>query len=282
MTDAGDDLGPVLLDRLAGAATVAPLASGEVDGDRLGGQGQPGRHALDDDPEARGRATPRRSGSGTRVGHAPQPAAAGRRRRRLALGRLRSPARAGLLRASACMSSSGAGWPVHSVNAAAPWWRSISSPSAAASPAATRVAEQPRRGCRSRSRTSRSGGRSSPGIGVSSACEADRGRVDEDPGLRQLRLDDRLVPGHRPELHVGGAPAEVLDQASARWRCRLKTTIRRKPSVMSPWTTARAPPPAPRTTAWRGIFCRPTRRVEGDLEAGHVGVVADQPLALAA
>ena len=35
------------------------------------------------------------------------------------------------------MTSSGAGWPVHSVNAAAPWWSSIVSPSAVAQPAAS-------------------------------------------------------------------------------------------------------------------------------------------------
>ena len=46
---------------------------------------------------------------------------------RLALGRARPPARASA--SFACISSSGAGWPVHSVNAAAPWWSSISSPS---------------------------------------------------------------------------------------------------------------------------------------------------------
>ena len=36
-----------------------------------------------------------------------------------------------------CMSSSGAGLPVHNVNAAAPWWRSINSPSWTVEPAAS-------------------------------------------------------------------------------------------------------------------------------------------------
>ena len=43
VADAAEDLGPVLLDRLARAAAVAPLAAGEVDGEVVGGQGEPGR-----------------------------------------------------------------------------------------------------------------------------------------------------------------------------------------------------------------------------------------------
>ena len=60
--------------------------------------------------------------------------------------------------------------------------------------------------------TSRSGGISSAGIGLSSPCEADGRGVDEDLRLGQLGLDDRLVPGHRPQLHVGRAPAEEADE----------------------------------------------------------------------
>ena len=41
------------------------------------------------------------------------------------------------------MTSSGAGWPVHSVNAAAPWWSSISSPSAVVAAGRRGVAQQP-------------------------------------------------------------------------------------------------------------------------------------------
>ena len=51
VADAGDDVGGVVLDRLAGAAPVAALAAGEVDRQLLGRQGEPGRHALDDHAE---------------------------------------------------------------------------------------------------------------------------------------------------------------------------------------------------------------------------------------
>ncbi len=53
MADAAEDLGPVLLDRLAGAAAVAALAPGQVHGERVGGQAQPGRDALERDAEGR-------------------------------------------------------------------------------------------------------------------------------------------------------------------------------------------------------------------------------------
>jgi len=48
----------------------------------------------------------------------------------------------------------------------------------------------------------------------------------------------------------------TIDSARCRWR--LNTTIRWKPPRIRPRTTAREPPPAPRTTAVRGIFCLPT------------------------
>ena len=53
VADAADDLGPVLLDRLARAAAVAALAAGQVDRELVGRQRQPGRHALDRDAERR-------------------------------------------------------------------------------------------------------------------------------------------------------------------------------------------------------------------------------------
>ena len=53
VADAGDDLGPVLLDRLARAAAVAALAAGEVDGELVGRQREPGRDALERDAERR-------------------------------------------------------------------------------------------------------------------------------------------------------------------------------------------------------------------------------------
>ena len=53
---------------------------------------------------------------------------------------------------------------------------------------------------------------SSAGIGVSSLARPDGCRVDDDPGLRELGLDDRLVPRHRAQLHVGRAPREELHE----------------------------------------------------------------------
>ena len=62
--------------------------------------------------------------------------------------------------------------------------------------------------------------------------------------------------------------AKCLTMPSAGCRCRLNTTIRWKPSRMRPYTTAREPPPAPRTTAWRGIFCFPTSLSRATLNPG--------------
>ena len=42
-------------------------------------------------------------------------------------------------------------------------------------------------------------------------CRPTDGGVDEHLRLGQLGLDDRLVPGHRPQLHVGRAPGEEAD-----------------------------------------------------------------------
>ena len=53
VADAGEDLGLVLFDRLAGAATVALLSPGKVDRERLGGQREAGRDALDRDAQGR-------------------------------------------------------------------------------------------------------------------------------------------------------------------------------------------------------------------------------------
>ena len=51
--DAAEDLGAVVLDRLARAAPVPALAAGEVDRERVLGQRQPGRDALDGGAERR-------------------------------------------------------------------------------------------------------------------------------------------------------------------------------------------------------------------------------------
>ena len=132
MPDAAQDPRPVVLDGLARAATVAALATGEVDGEVVLGEREAGGHAFDhgaqhrpvalagrDEPEAlhvaAGAGQP---AAGSAAGSAPEASAAG------------SPSadRRPLARASASaapMTSSGAGWPVHRLNAAAPWWSSI-------------------------------------------------------------------------------------------------------------------------------------------------------------
>src|SRR5207249_3892995 len=51
--DARDDPGPVVLDRLPGASTVATLAPGEIDDEVVLGQGEAGRDAIEGDPERR-------------------------------------------------------------------------------------------------------------------------------------------------------------------------------------------------------------------------------------
>ena len=51
VADARDDLGPVVLDRLARPATVAALAPGEIDREHVGRQREPGRDAVERDPE---------------------------------------------------------------------------------------------------------------------------------------------------------------------------------------------------------------------------------------
>ena len=98
------------------------------------------------------------------------------------------------------------------MNAAAPWWSSISSPSATVAPAACGVAQQPRPGVdevEDEQVAVQRLGRDRRSSLVSPIEVA----LIEDAGLGQLRLDDRFVPGHRPQLHVRGAPPEVLDQA---------------------------------------------------------------------
>ena len=61
---------------------------------------------------------------------------------------------------------------------------------------------------------------------------------------------------------------KCLTSDSPRCRWRLNTITRWKPSRIRPWTTARAPPPAPSTTAWRGIFWRPTSLSRASLKPG--------------
>ena len=53
VADTSEDLGPVLLDRLAGTTSIASLSASQIDGDRLRRDGQSGRDALDRGPEGR-------------------------------------------------------------------------------------------------------------------------------------------------------------------------------------------------------------------------------------
>ena len=82
--DAGQDLRPVLLDRLARAAPVPALAPREVDGDVVLGQREPGRHPLDDRAE--------RGAVALAGGQEPEAVHGSRRRCRRAAVRPRAPA----------------------------------------------------------------------------------------------------------------------------------------------------------------------------------------------
>src|SRR4029079_2518778 len=130
VADATEDLGPILLDLLARAAAVALLPTGEVRRDRVLGPSKARRDALDGDAEggsmrlARSEEAERGHSAAATAGSPVGSPSAERR----------PPARASP--SFDCISSSGAGWPVHNVNAAAPWWRSISSPSRVVAPAA--------------------------------------------------------------------------------------------------------------------------------------------------
>ena len=164
-------------------------------------------------------------------------------------------------RSSVSVSTSmGAGCPVHSSNAAALWLMSITSPfwTAAAPAAAASRSSRLWRGVYSRSSTISSGGSSSAGMGVSSGTRptelaltsslvraSSASSTDSCHGLARSSMCAALLPKCRT-------------RPSARWRWRLNTMTCWKPEVMSACTTARAAPPAPRTTAALGIFCLPT------------------------
>ena len=275
VADAAEDLGAVLLDRLARAAAVAPLAAGQVDREVVLGQrrGRPGTPSIVtpsagpcDSPAVRKRKAVTRplAAAGSPVG---SPSA-----------ERRPPARASA--SFACISSSGAGWPVHSVNAAAPWWSSISSPSAVVAPGRRGVAQQPRPGVdqvEHEQLVVEDLGRDRAHV----AGQPDRRRVDEDLGLGELGLDDRLVPGHRPQLHVRGAPAEVLDQPLG----AVEVAVEHDDPLEALADEAVDDGPGAAAGAEHDRLARhllpADELVERDLEARHVGVVADEPLALA-
>ncbi len=177
------------------------------------------------------------------------------------------------------MSSSGADWPVHRVNAAAPWWRSIDLAVGRGVAGRDRVAEQPR-----------------PAVDEVEdeevrrqqlardrrfvAVEPDRRGVDQDPGLRQLGLDDRLVPGHRPQLHVGGAPGEMLDQALGPVEVPVEHDDPGEALGDQPVDHGSRAAAGTEDDRLAGHLLLADEAIEGDPEARHVGVVADQPLAL--
>jgi hypothetical protein len=48
---AGNDLRPILFDRLAGAPTIASLAPSQIDGQRVGRKGKARRYPLEGDAE---------------------------------------------------------------------------------------------------------------------------------------------------------------------------------------------------------------------------------------
>src|SRR6185369_8258432 len=162
VADAARDVRLVVLDRLARTAAVATLASGEVDRQVIRPERQPGGHALDRDrqrPAMRFAGRQPAQASHTGVGSTgqapvapvapdapgpsappepPAPAAtvpSGSSPAGSPSADRTPPARA--VDRAFCITSTGAGLPVQSVNAAAPWWRSISSPSATVQPAAS-------------------------------------------------------------------------------------------------------------------------------------------------
>ncbi len=110
--------------------------------------------------------------------------------------------------------------------------------------------------------------------------EPDRGRVHQDLRLRQLGLDDRLVPGHRPQLHVRGAAPEVLDQPLG----PVEVAVEHDDPLEA--LADQAVDDGPRAAAGAqhdrgpGHLLAADEDVERDLEAGHVGVVADELAAL--
>ena len=133
VSDATQDLGPVLLDRLAGATAVALLAPDQVERDFVGRELQAGRNTLDRHPQ--GRAVRFAGGQEAECGHRSRRrcavvSAAGQSTTVAVAGSLTSPLtgspsaeRSPPARASAsfaCMSSRGAACPVHRVKAAAP------------------------------------------------------------------------------------------------------------------------------------------------------------------
>ncbi len=110
--------------------------------------------------------------------------------------------------------------------------------------------------------------------------QSDGRGIDQDTSLGQLGFDDRVMPRHCPKLHVGRALGEVLDHALG----PVEVPIEHHDALEAFGDQAVDDRPGASTRtehhrlAWH--FLLPDQPIEGDLEAGHVGVVPDQPLAL--
>ena len=308
MPDPAEDLGAILLDRLARAAAVAPLPPGEVDREVVGRQRQAGRHALDRD--AQRRAVRFAGGEESEGGHRSRSSA----RRAVSRARWRSPARRRPPRPSCRRRRLGGRFAVGGRPARLALGRSQP-----AGPCLGQLPLHQLERCRlagpqgERRRAlveqhqlavgDRAAGRrriaqqAGPGVdevehqqvGVERlgrdragvAGQPDRGGVDQDARLGQLGFDDRLVPGHRPQLHVRGAAPEMLDQALGPVEVAVEhddplEALGDEPVDDGPGAAAGAQ--HDRLARHLLLAHEP---VEGDLEAGHVRVVADQPLALA-
>ena len=111
--------------------------------------------------------------------------------------------------------------------------------------------------------------------------QPDRGRVDQDPRLGQLGLDDRVVPRHRPQLHVRRAATEMLDQALGAMEVPVEHDDPLEALGDEAVDDRASPAAGPEHDRLARHLLLADQTVERDLEAGHVRVMADQPLAFA-
>ena len=273
--DPAQDLGAVLLDRLASAAAIALLAARQVDGDGVLRQREAGRDALDGGPE---RGSVRLPGGEEAERRHPL----GRGRRRFA-GRF---ALSGTQATRAGLGELG----LHEIQR-----RRLTGPQRERGGT---LVEQHQLPVRDRGACGLCVAQQ-PGLGIDEieheqvvvqrlgrdgadvGGEADRRGVDEHLGLGQLRLDDRFVPRHRPQLHVRGGPPEVLDQAFGAVEVPVEHDDPLEALADQAVHDGPAAAASPEDDGLARHLLAPDELVERDLEAGHIGVVADQPLALA-
>ena len=109
----------------------------------------------------------------------------------------------------------------------------------------------------------------------------DRGSVDQHLGLGQLGLDDRLVPRHRPQLHVRGGSPEVTHQALRPMEVPVEDDDPLEAGRDQ--RVDRGPGAAAGADDHRclGHLLAADQRVQRRAETDHVRVVTDQPCALA-